>query len=204
MAIRSPKIAEMNFIETINQIDGNFLIGIQRTLNADWLTPIMKGFTYLAENGVVLILFCIVLMCIKKTRRLGIMCAASLALAFTLCKGVIKPIVFRTRPWEALQDVQQLMPDPGDSSFPSGHATSSMATAFALWLNTRKGEYRDLHRWGWVAIVLALMIGLSRVYLGLHYPSDVIVGLLLGVAGALIVYTINIKLEAKNGKINVR
>ena len=199
----------MTFIDQLIQIDGNLLIGIQHSLNADWLTPIMKGVSFFGNIGWASILLCIVLICFKKTRRLGVLCAGSVLLTFICCTGIIKPMVDRPRPWELFSAVQPLIPDPGDSSFPSGHASNSMAVAFAFWLNTRKSNTVSLeedrcrlHRWSYVAIVFALMIALSRLYLGMHFPSDVIGGILIAIICSQIIYLINIKIESKRGIIS--
>lgn len=192
----------MTFSEKFLQLDGNILIGIQHTLGADWLTYVMKGLTFLAEAGWFWILLCFVLMAFKKTRRIGIICAVSLAFEFCLCNGVIKILVDRARPWEVLEGVKMLIPDPGDSSFPSAHTSASFATAWALWLSTRKG-WPKLHRWSFVAIALALLIGFSRMYLGMHFPSDVLAGLLIGLICATIVYIIFTKYDKKNDTIIV-
>ena len=199
----------MTFIDQLIQIDGNFLIGIQHSLNADWLTPIMKGFSFCGNIGWASILLCIILVCFKRTRKLGVLCAGSVLLTFICCTGIVKPLVGRLRPWEVFSAVKPLIPDPGDSSFPSGHASNSMAVAFAFWLNTRKSatvnskeERCRLHRWSYVAIVFALMIALSRLYLGMHFPSDVIGGILIAIICSQIIYLINIKIESKRGIIS--
>ena len=184
-------------LDKLVQIDGNLLIGIQHTLNADWLTPIMKGITFLGEVGWAAIAMCLVLIAFKRTRKIGLVCAASVLLTFICCNGILKPLIDRTRPWETFAAVNNMLPDPGDASFPSGHASNTMAAAFSLWLNTRKGSFTRLHSVSYGAVVLALLVGLSRLYLGMHYPSDVIAGILVAVLCCLIVYTIYIKLEKR-------
>ena len=198
----------MTFLEQLTQIDGNLLIGIQHTLNADWLTVVMKGVTSLGNGGIVSIALCLILMAYKKTRKLGIVCAASVALTFICCTGILKPLVDRARPWEVIDGVKMLIPDPGDSSFPSGHASNTMSVAFALWLNTRDGrlladiDHVKLHRWSYLAITLALLVGLSRIYLGMHFPGDVIGAILVAVICNFIIYKIYIQLESKHGIIS--
>ena len=189
----------MTFIDQLLQIDGNLLIGIQHSLNADWLTPIMKAITFCGEYGWLSILMCLVLMAVKRTRKVGILCSASVLLTFIIVTFILKPSMDRLRPWEVFPSVVPLIPDPGDSSFPSGHASNAMAAAFSLWLHTEKGK---LHSWSWVAIIFALLIGLSRLYLGMHFPSDVLIGMLVAIVSSQIIYLINIKLEAKRGIIS--
>lgn len=96
------------------------------------------------------------------------------SLATTLAEAVVKPIVHRPRPFEVVADAPLIGGEPGEYSFPSGHAASSFAAAFALshvWPTAR------LPFWA-----LAVLITLSRVYIGVHYPLDVIAGALLGLA----------------------
>ena len=209
-------------MDSFTQFDGNLLIGIQHALNADWLTPIMKLITLLGEAGVFWIILCLVLILVKKTRRLGIICAFSLLFTFIFCNLIIKPTVDRIRPWVTFQMVNAMLPPPGDASFPSGHSANSMGPAWAFFLATMpvktdsgrsydkvrclgwKGEGappRTMHKLGIAAVVLAVLIGISRLYLGMHYPSDVVCGLLLGIIVATIVYTVILKIEDKRGLI---
>ncbi|MBR0308369.1 MAG: phosphatase PAP2 family protein [Mogibacterium sp.] len=214
-------------MNSITQFDGNLLIGIQHALNADWLTPIMKGITMFGEGGYFWIALCLLLIINKKTRRLGIICASSLAFTFICCNLVIKPAVDRVRPWVTFAAVNAMLPPPGDSSFPSGHSANAMGPAWAMFLasmpvkigtysgsGTRRSydgvtclgwkgagaDPRLAHRFAIAAVVLALLIGLSRLYLGMHYPTDVLCGLLLGMICATVVYGIYKKVENKRGK----
>ena len=193
-------------MDQFTQFDGNFLIGIQRSLHADWLTPVMKFITLFGENGIFWILVCVILLLFKRTRRLGIICSVSLAFTFLCCNLIIKPSVDRTRPWVVFREVIRYLEPPGDASFPSGHTANSMGPAWALFIasrpSSRKG-YAEVPCLGWrgdgvsakivhrisiAAVVLALLVGLSRLYLGMHYPSDVAVGLLLGMVCAAIMF----------------
>ena len=209
-------------MDAFTQLDGNLLIGIQQALNADWLTPVMKFITLFGEGGFFWIAACLVMLVFKKTRRLGIICSFSLAFTFLCCNLVLKPLVDRTRPWETFEAVKAFLPPPGDSSFPSGHSANAMGPAWAMFtasapvrIGNRKvydetpclgwkgagADPRTVHRLGIAAVILALLIGLSRLYLGMHYPSDVICGLLLGMVCAAIVHAVIIKIEAKRGII---
>ena len=212
-------------MDSFTQFDGNLLIGIQHALNADWLTPIMKLITYMGEAGIFWIILCLVLIIFRKTRRLGIICSLSLLFTFIICNLILKPTVDRVRPWVTFQMVNAMLPPPGDASFPSGHSANSMGPAWALFLATMpvktgagrsydgvrclgwKGEGaspRMMHRIGIAAVVLAILIGISRLYLGMHYPSDVVCGLLIGVIVATVVYGVILKIEDKRGLIGSR
>lgn len=207
-------------MDTLLQFDGNLLIGIQRALNADWLTPVMKAVTLLGENGIFWIVLCIALMINKRTRRLGIICSYSLAFTFLCCNLIIKPLVDRTRPWVVFEAVHAFLPPPGDASFPSGHSANSMAPAWILFYATRpvkrdgRKDYSEvpclgwrndgadpalMHRIGIIAVVMAVLIGFSRLYLGMHFPTDVVCGLLLGMVCATVVYQAIRRAERRSG-----
>ena len=219
-------------MDAFTQFDGNLLISIQQALNADWLTPIMKIITFFGEGGYFWIAACLLMMIFKKTRRLGIMCALSLALTFICCNMMIKPLVDRTRPWVVFSAVNAMLPPPGDASFPSGHSANAMGPAWALFISTmpvinritnaETGEVRKvksydevpclgwggigadpalMHKLGIAGVVLAVLIGLSRLYLGMHFPSDVVCGLLLGMICATIIHIVVKKIEASRGII---
>ena len=199
--------------------DGNFLIGIQDLLNADWLTPIMKFITMLGEKGIFWICICLLLIVFRRTRRLGIICAVSLAFTFICCNLIIKPAVDRTRPWIMFEEVIRYLEPPGDASFPSGHSANAMGPAWAMFIASmpvRGKNYGEVpclgwrgngvspkivHRFGIAAVVLALLIGLSRLYLGMHYPSDVIAGLLLGMICATVVFLTIRAIETNKGAL---
>ena len=198
----------------ITQIDGNLLIWLQDKLHAEWLTPLMKAVTLFGEAGVFWIALCLFLIIFRRTRRLGIICALSLAFSFLCCNIVIKPLVDRARPWELFSAVITMLPDPGDASFPSGHTTNAAAPAWAMFLASRpsrdvpclgwKGNGADpriIHRAAVCAMILSALIGLSRLYLGMHYPTDVICGFLLGMICASIVFSLIRKYESARGLI---
>lgn len=209
-------------MDPFTQFDGDLLIGIQNALNADWLTPVMKVITYFGEGGYFWIVLCLILLIFKKTRRLGIVCTFSLMLTFLCCNLIIKPAVDRARPWEIFEAVKPFLPHPGDASFPSGHSANAMGPAWGMFMATlplkgENGRSYDLvpclgwqgtgadpklmHRLSVALVVLGVLIGISRLYLGMHYPSDVICGLLLGMICATVVYTVITYIEKKRGRI---
>ena len=141
----------------------------------DWLMP---KITVLCNHGDIWILCAIVLLLIPKTRKWGIAMAVALLLANVLGNTVIKHLVERPRPFRTYPEfLPLLISPPGGYSFPSGHTGASFAAAVALFRFDRK--------WGAAALVLAALIGFSRLYLTVHYPTDVLGGLLLGTACGL-------------------
>lgn len=175
----------MNFWQTVTAWDGVTLKSIQDVLVSDTLTPVMRIITLFGEAGIFWIIATLILLLLKETRHEGFVIACSLALCFIVCNLIIKPYVDRPRPWETFDYILRLAPDPGDASFPSGHASNSMATAFAMLLNLKK-------KWiGVLAVVLALLIALSRLYLGMHFPTDVLAGLIVGMLCATICWLVD-------------
>ncbi len=164
-------------------LDGNILLFIQDNLRVDFLTPIMKAITLLGSfKGIFWIMICIALLVISRTRRAGV--AASIALAFSgiISNAIIKNLVDRTRPYVAIDGLEPLGKIPTDPSFPSGHASAAFAVSVALcialpWIMEKK----KAHLIGVLFIVLSSLISFTRLYLGVHYPSDVLAGIILGI-----------------------
>ena len=113
---------------------------------------------------------------------------AALLIVLVVCNLTLKPLVDRTRPFAANGFEGLLIAAPTDPSFPSGHTASSFAAA-AAWFRRDK-------RWGSAALVLAALIAFSRLYLYVHYPSDVLAGAALGIAAAFLAGWIVKKAEA--------
>lgn len=168
-------------LEFITEIDHTILMFIQENLRADWLTPIMRFFTGLGEVGIFWIVLSLVLLCFKKTRKAGFWALVSLLVCFIITNLGLKNIVARMRPYHRFEDILPLAAHPGDFSFPSGHTASAFAAA-GIYI-----RYLD-KRWGIVLIVVAALIAISRLYLGMHYPTDVLAGLCTGLISSLIVY----------------
>lgn len=129
--------------------------------------------TYLGELGACWIFIGLVLLFIKKYRRAGILMLVAMMLGALLGEGILKNLVCRPRPFQYVSmDLHLLIPPPSGYSFPSGHTCASFAAATALFLQHRKE--------GALAYILAVLIGFSRIFLFVHYPSDVLAGAVLG------------------------
>ncbi len=143
----------------------------------DFIFPI---FTYLGEFGLIWILLAVTMLFIRRTRKAGILILAAMLITFLTGELVIKNIVMRPRPCTAFPDIPLLIPRPGSFSFPSGHSASSFTAAVMLFLFHKK--------WGCAALALAVLIAFSRVFLFVHYPTDILAGAILGTVLALITY----------------
>ena len=114
------------------------------------------------------------LLLFKKTKKTALMCAAAMLVSLVINNFVLKNVVGRTRPYEVVQGLIPLIGKPRDYSFPSGHTASSFAAAWVLFWRLPK-------RFGIPARLLAGLIGVSRLYVGVHYPTDVLVGMISGI-----------------------
>lgn len=193
-------------MEALLQLDGGILIWIQENLRNDLLTPVVTFITHLGDHGYLWIGLLLILLCIPKTRKAGVIGAAALLLTFIVNNLFIKNLVARTRPYMVVEGLTILIERPGEFSFPSGHTANSMCVGAILWMISQQcGRLKDEKLYfpkagGWFFLVLSVLIGLSRLYVGVHYPTDVLGGALIAILDAWIVFTIYKKLLKKQKK----
>lgn len=151
------------------------MLFLQENIRSGFLTSILEFMTDLGNEGIIWIVPAALLLIKKKTRACGAAILLSLVLSLLLTNGLLKNIFQEARPFVAYPEIIPLVTEVSASSyaFPSGHATSSFAAAFVIW--------RYLPRkWGICAMIIAVLISFSRIYLGVHYPGDVLAGFILG------------------------
>jgi undecaprenyl-diphosphatase len=145
---------------------------------ADW---VMASLSLAGQAGLIWIVIAVVLAIRRRALTPRIV---QVVLAVLLCQlvvdGVLKPSFARARPFDAIENVRIVGLRPVTYSFPSGHAASSLAGAFVL---TSMVERRRR----WLLWALAVLVALSRVYNGVHYPLDITVGALIGVGAGVLV-----------------
>lgn len=162
-------------------------------MHNSFLDVVMPLVTKLGDAGIFWILLTVVLLIIPKTRHLGLASFIALLLDVILCNGIIKPIAIRCRPgwlmffeggpdWIRGMIDGMLVKFPNDYSFPSGHTAASFASAVALFA-TLKDKYKW---WGVGALILATIIGISRLYVVVHWPTDVLAGCVVGIICGII------------------
>ena len=183
-------------METLLQLDGAALLWIQEYLRNDFLTPIVTFITHLGDHGYLWIGLLLILLCIPKTRKAGLIGAATILLTFIMNNQVLKPLVARTRPYEVIEGLTILIKKPGEFSFPSGHTANSICVGFVLWMISQQYEKLGDKKLyfpkaaGWFFLILSVLIGLSRLYVGVHYPTDVLGGAVVAVIDACLVFSI--------------
>lgn len=160
-------------LHRINDIDGDILLFIQQYMRNPVLTPIIQMITRLGDHALIWILISGALLCFRKTRKVAVAALLALLICFIINNQILKNVLARPRPFDQMEQIQVLIAKPTDYSFPSGHTASSFAAAGTFY-------YYGNRKWGVAALVLAGLIGFSRLYLGVHYPSDVIAGVIVG------------------------
>lgn len=169
----------------------------QLYIAAGWFfTPFLSFISLLGKGGIFLILLSIVLMLFRKTRRYGTTMLLALAIGALVTNVCFKPLVARPRPYthdgSVFQQYWELLGKhtESDKSFPSGHMTAAMAASLAVFL-------RGKRKISWTALLFALAMGVSRIYLSVHYATDVLGGVITGSIGGFSAYAISNRIPEK-------
>lgn len=157
------------------------------------LDKIMIGITSLGNAGLIWIAIAIFLIFIKKTRKCGILMLISLVSGLILGNGILKNLIGRDRPCWLDPNIPLLIPNPLDYSFPSGHTLASFEAAVMIFLHNKK--------FGVISLILACLIAFSRMYLFVHFPTDILGGIILGTLISLAVYYGYEKIKNKRTKV---
>ena len=159
--------------------EADFLLWLQN-LRVPFMDGLMTFFSMLGHNGIFCLIFGILLIVFKKTRRSGIEVMIAMVLSFIISYLIVKNLVARVRPFETYDFLVPLGNAPHGWSFPSVHSTFAFATATVIFCNYKKI--------GIFALVIAALVAFSRLYMGAHYPTDVLVGSVFGVIFALLAH----------------
>lgn len=155
-------------------LEGTVLLWMQESLRGPVLDPFFIVYTTLGNMGLCWLVLSVAMLCTKKTRKAGIAGLLALLVGFLCTNVVLKPLVCRTRPWLVVEGLTALVVEHDPHSFPSGHTCAAFAAACAWRPYLPK-------RWGKVALICAALMGFSRMYVGVHFPTDVLAGMLIGV-----------------------
>lgn len=172
--------------ELMNQMavafDLPILDWIQANLKSDLLDTVMPIITLFGDGGVFWIAIAVLLLCIPKTRKIGLGMGFALLMGLVVCNITLKPLVGRIRPYDLQGQLGVTIPlltdRMHDYSFPSGHTIASFEASVVLLKN---------NKWmGIPAVILAVLIAFSRLYLYVHYPTDVIFSVFAGILFAFL------------------
>ena len=173
---------------------------IQSTMQCAFLDKVMPLITVLGDGGAFWIACAVLMMLLKKYRKAGISAGLALIFGLIICNMILKPWVARIRPYDFQEQmgviINLLIEKEHSLSFPSGHTIASFEAATAILLRHKK--------LGIAAMILAILIAFSRMYLYVHYPTDVIASVFLGIGLAFlaswIVNKVAAVIEAKKAK----
>lgn len=160
-------------LEAITSLDAQILFFIEENLRAPLATALWTFWTNLGNAGILWIVAAVVMLFFKKTRRAGAVALGGLLINLLCVNCFLKPVIGRPRPWVLIDGWVPLVYSD-DPSFPSGHTSASFAFAAAACccLDAK-----------WVKVLIytaAALMGLSRLYVGVHFPSDVVGGAVIG------------------------
>ncbi len=182
-------IAKERKTKIMNQFELGILDFIWKNLHNALFDVVLPIITHLGDAGIFWIALALVFIIIKKTRPLGVAMGIALILDLLCCNLILKPIVHRIRPYtlnpDMLDKIKALIhaDPPSDYSFPSGHTAASFASCCAL-------LFKKNFKFGIPATIIAILIAFSRLYLYIHFPTDVlggiVVGIVVGFLGALL------------------
>ena len=169
---------------------------IQANIANGFLDVFMPIITAFGNGGIFWMACAAILLIFPKTRKTGLAMGIALALGLIVCNFILKPVIDRPRPFKVLADmgviINLLIKEPGPHSFPSGHTIASFEASVALLLSNKK--------LGIPAFILAILIAFSRLYLYVHYPTDVIASVILGTLFAFIGHFVAQKINLPEGK----
>ena len=168
--------------DSLNAFEINILDFIQSTFKCAFLDFFMPLITLLGEDGIIFIAMAVVMLFFKRTRKVGLSIGAALLMGFIVGNLTLKPLLARVRPYnfnETFDRATLLVDTLSDRSFPSGHTLCTFEACVVLFLTQKKYV-------GIPALVACSLVALSRLYLYVHYPTDVIAGALLGTGFAIL------------------
>lgn len=171
----------LNFLQ---HLDGNILLFLQENLRCTALSIILVPLTIFGGCGTMWIIISIILLFRPRTRKAGWMALLSMLLCYIFNDLVVKVLVERPRPFMSLEELTTLVERPTSYSFPSGHSCSSFAAMHIYWLAL------DIRWFKVMAVVLAVLMAFSRLYVGVHYPTDVLMGALVGFVGSGLIWKV--------------
>lgn len=155
------------------------ILNLIQTIHNPVMDRIMMGITRLGDGGILWIVLTVIFLILPKTRKTGWYLLFALIVDAVLCNFIAKPLIARVRPYDVNTAVTLLVSPLKDYSFPSGHTAASFASVTALYMAGQKRLWK-------IALALSVLIAFSRLYLYVHYPTDVLGGILFGILSGVI------------------
>lgn len=177
----------------MNQFEASIILWIQENLRG-FLDPVLVFITHLGDDGILWIAMGIVLLFFKKTRPIGFTVLLSLLINFVIVNLTLKDLIARPRPFVVNEAIQPLVGGVNPNrSFPSGHTSGSFSAMLALYKWVPK-------KIGIPALILATLVALSRLYVGVHYPTDLLGGFVIAFMASTWAYYIVKQVQKKIGE----
>ena len=174
----------------IQQIDDSIMLFLQSIRNPV-LSAILLPVTNSGNHGIIVIALILLTLFFKSERKTFFTAALGLILASLVTLVFLKPLVMRPRPYVTVEGLTALVDMSSDpNSFPSGHTTAVFAMAMGWQLAS---DRRWMKIFGWV---LAVLMAFSRLYVGVHFPTDVLTGAIIGTVGSFIAWQIVLRAYA--------
>ena len=178
-------------LETLQALDGAFLLWVQDTLRTPALDSFFSCFTQLGNGGMIYIVLSVALLLHPKTRRAGFWALIAMLFGLVCTNLILKHLVGRTRPWLVVEGLTHLVVENDPNAFPSGHTCAAFAAASA-WARALPKKWM-----GVTAVILEALMGLSRLYVGVHFLTDVLAGCAVGCFCAWLAWRVSLWAEAR-------
>lgn len=166
-------------LTSIQALDGGILLWLQ-SVRHPLLDGLLTFYTQLGNAGIGWIVLSIVLLFFKRTRKSGVLSLCAMLFGLIGTNLILKNLVQRIRPYGVVEGLEHLVHITDPNSFPSGHTTAAFA-AGVVWLRTLPARWARI-----LALASAFLMAFSRLYVGVHYPTDVLAGAVIGTVCALL------------------
>ena len=183
------------FFQTIQATDEAILLWIQNNIQSDLLSPWITAFTALGNAGKIWIVLGLLLLVPRATRRVGFYTLVALFFSLLITNMTLKPMFNRPRPYVTMDVLSPLVISGDPNSFPSGHTSTAFAAGVTWFAITSHPWIRTL------ALAQAFLMGLSRLYVCVHYPTDVLIGALAGTLAAILAVLLLRTIEKRRNKL---
>lgn len=190
LLVKEVRIMYSNILKRINIFDNYVLFIINRKIKNKYLDKLMPVITSLGNLGMVWLAIAVILLFVEENKSIGEVVILTMIFSTIVGEGIIKHLVRRVRPCNQKNTSTLLIVKPTSYSFPSGHTLSSFAAAEVLSIYFINYKI--------IFITIALLIALSRIYLYVHYPTDVIAGMLIGILCSKLIFIILQQIDINN------